>query len=105
VIDVSFIGLGHLAPALAAILAPERELLALIKPQFEVGREQARRTKGVISDPRLREETIEKTKAILTASGFDIVGAVDSRVHGPKGNIEHFVHAKRRLSRALVVDR
>jgi 23S rRNA (cytidine1920-2'-O)/16S rRNA (cytidine1409-2'-O)-methyltransferase len=95
VIDVSFIGLGHLAPALAAILPAQRQLLALIKPQFEVGREEARRTRGVISDPQLRHGAIDNTKGILSAAGFEIIGSVDSRVHGPKGNIEHFVYAKR----------
>jgi 23S rRNA (cytidine1920-2'-O)/16S rRNA (cytidine1409-2'-O)-methyltransferase len=95
VIDVSFIGLGHLVGALAAILPPAGELVALIKPQFEVGREQARRSKGVITDPAVRAAAIEKTKVILAASGFELVGSVDSRVHGPKGNVEHFVHATR----------
>jgi 23S rRNA (cytidine1920-2'-O)/16S rRNA (cytidine1409-2'-O)-methyltransferase len=95
VIDVSFIGLGQLAPALAAILPPGGELLALIKPQFEVGRDQARRSKGVITDPEIRAAAIQNTKAILAASGFELIASVDSRVHGPKGNIEHFVHARR----------
>jgi len=95
VIDVSFIGLGHLADPLAAILPIGGELLALIKPQFEVGRQEARRHKGVISDAHLRETTIEKTKQVLLAAGFELIGSVDSQVHGPKGNIEHFAHAKR----------
>jgi 23S rRNA (cytidine1920-2'-O)/16S rRNA (cytidine1409-2'-O)-methyltransferase len=95
VIDVSFIGLGHLAHSLAAILPANAELLALIKPQFEVGREQARQSKGVICDPALREATIDKTKNVLAEAGFQLIASVDSRVHGPKGNIEHFVHARR----------
>jgi 23S rRNA (cytidine1920-2'-O)/16S rRNA (cytidine1409-2'-O)-methyltransferase len=95
VIDVSFIGLGHLAAPLAAILPVGGELLALIKPQFEVGREEARRHKGVIVDSKLREATIEKTTRVLLAAGFELINSADSRVHGPKGNIEHFVHAKR----------
>jgi len=95
VIDVSFIGLEQLAASLAAILPPGGELLALIKPQFEVGREVARRHKGVIVDAALREAAIDKTKRALASVGFALINAADSRVHGPKGNIEHFVHARR----------
>ncbi len=95
VIDVSCIGLGQLAAALASILPAGGELLALIKPQFEVGRVQARRNRGVITDPALRVEAIGRTKGVLVAAGFELVASADSRVHGPKGNIEHFVHATR----------
>ncbi len=95
VIDVSFIGLGQLAAALAAILPTGGELLALIKPQFEVGRDQARRSKGVITEPLIRAAAIDRTKSVLAASGFELIDSVDSQVHGPKGNIEHFVHARR----------
>jgi len=95
VIDVSFIGLGHLAAPLAAILPVGGELLALIKPQFEVGRQEARRHKGVILDAQLREAAIQKTTQALLAAGFALIASADSRVHGPKGNIEHFVLAKR----------
>ncbi len=95
VIDVSFIGLDHLAAPLAAVLPFGGELLALIKPQFVVGRQEARRHKGVIIDAQLRAAAIDKTKRALGAAGFALIDAADSRVHGPKGNIEHFVHAKR----------
>ena len=105
VIDVSFIGLGHLAPALASILPVNGELLALIKPQFEVGREQARRSKGVICDPEVREAAIQKTKNVLADAGFELIASADSKVHGPKGNIEHFVHARRLTTIRASVDR
>lgn len=95
VIDVSFIGLGQLAPALAAILPAGGELLALIKPQFEVGRHHARRHKGVIQDPELRASAIDNTKRVLGETGFLLAASADSRVHGPKGNVEHFVLARR----------
>ena len=95
VVDVSFIGLSQLAAALAAILPVGGELVALIKPQFEVGYEAARRHRGVIADPKLRQTAIDTTVRLLLAAGFAFLASADSRVHGPKGNIEHFMHARR----------
>lgn len=96
VVDVSFIGLDRLVAAFANILSSGRHLLALIKPQFEVGREEASRAKGVIRDPQLRQAAIAKAKEAIAAAGFEVMGSCDSKVHGPKGNIEHFVYARRR---------
>jgi 23S rRNA (cytidine1920-2'-O)/16S rRNA (cytidine1409-2'-O)-methyltransferase len=96
VVDVSFIGLDRLVAAFANILPSGRQLLALVKPQFEVGRQEASRAKGVIRDPQLREAAIVHAKDAIAAAGFEVVGACDSIVHGPKGNIEHFVYARRR---------
>ena len=95
VVDASFIGLDRLTPAFAAILPKDGHLLALIKPQFEVGRSEAARSKGVIRDPHVRETAIANAKQAVTAAGFEILGSCDSKVHGPKGNIEHFVWARR----------
>lgn len=95
VVDASFIGLGKLLPAIAAILPFEAELVALIKPQFEVGRDAARRTKGVIKDPEMREKAIDQVRHEIRENGFRILGECDSSVAGPKGNVEHFVHAVR----------
>jgi 23S rRNA (cytidine1920-2'-O)/16S rRNA (cytidine1409-2'-O)-methyltransferase len=95
VVDASFIGLGKLLPAIASILRTEGELLALIKPQFEVGKEAARRTKGVIKDPEMREKAIDHVRHEIREHGFRILGECDSSVAGPKGNVEHFVHAVR----------
>lgn len=95
VVDASFIGMAQLADALARILAPGGMLLAMIKPQFEVGKEQARKHRGVIKDPLLRERAIESATATIRAAGFDVRGGCDSQVSGPKGNLEHFVVALR----------
>lgn len=95
VVDASFIGLGKLLPAIRAILPVGAGLLALIKPQFEVGREAARKTRGVIKDPAMREKAIDDVRREIRANGFSIVGECDSTVAGPKGNVEHFVHAVR----------
>ena len=95
VVDASFIGIDRLTQAFAAILQTGGELLALIKPQFEVGRHEASRGKGVIRDPKVRESAILEAKRAVAEAGFEILGSCDSKVHGPKGNIEHFVWAQR----------
>jgi 23S rRNA (cytidine1920-2'-O)/16S rRNA (cytidine1409-2'-O)-methyltransferase len=93
VVDASFIGLEKLLPAIRGVLLPGARLLALIKPQFEVGREEARRARGVIRDPEVRAAAIERTANGITAFGFAVLGGSDSRLPGPKGNVEYFVLA------------
>jgi 23S rRNA (cytidine1920-2'-O)/16S rRNA (cytidine1409-2'-O)-methyltransferase len=95
VVDASFISLDKLLPALCSILGPGAELLALVKPQFEVGREEARRGKGVIRDLDVRERAIRSVIAAIGGNGFRIVRSIDSTLPGPKGNVEHFVLAAR----------
>ena len=95
VVDASFIGMSKLLPAIAAILSEGGQLLALVKPQFEVGRDEARRSKGVIRDPDVRDSAVAQVREQIAAAGFDILGGCDSRVAGPKGNVEYFVWAKR----------
>ena len=98
VVDASFIGVGKLIDAIARVLAPGGELCALIKPQFEAGREAASRGRGVIRDEAVRLAAIAEARAAIEAAGFEVLGEVDSAVHGPKGNVERFVHARRRAS-------
>jgi 23S rRNA (cytidine1920-2'-O)/16S rRNA (cytidine1409-2'-O)-methyltransferase len=95
VVDASFIGLGKLLPAVARVLAPGGWLLAMIKPQFEAGRELAREHRGVIQDAALRTRIIEGVTAEVASHGFRVLGACDSSLPGPKGNLEHFVLAER----------
>jgi 23S rRNA (cytidine1920-2'-O)/16S rRNA (cytidine1409-2'-O)-methyltransferase len=97
VVDASFIGLGKLLPALARVLAPGGRLLAMIKPQFEAGRELAREHRGVISDAALRTSIIEGVTREVLEHGFRVLGSCDSSLAGPKGNLEHFVLAERTL--------
>jgi 23S rRNA (cytidine1920-2'-O)/16S rRNA (cytidine1409-2'-O)-methyltransferase len=96
VLDASFIGIGKLLPAIGAILPPGGELLALIKPQFEAGAELAREGRGVIRDPEQRQSIIREVLRELEPAGFEVLGSTDSCLPGPKGNLEHFVHARRR---------
>jgi 23S rRNA (cytidine1920-2'-O)/16S rRNA (cytidine1409-2'-O)-methyltransferase len=95
VVDASFIGLAKLLPALAAVLARGGVLLAMIKPQFEAGRELARQYRGVIDDPAVRQRIIDGVIAEVAAAGFAVLGSCDSGLPGPKGNLEHFVLAQR----------
>lgn len=97
VADASFIGVDKLLPAFAAVLPAGAELLVMIKPQFEVGKELAKKSRGVIRDPEVRDAALEAAVRATELAGFTIRGRVDSTVHGPKGNVEHFVHAVRVL--------
>ncbi len=94
VADVSFIGLSALLPAFGDILVPGGLLLALVKPQFEAGRLEVARGKGVIRDEAVRERTVARVSSAIAAAGFDVVGEVDSVLAGPKGNRERFVLAR-----------
>jgi 23S rRNA (cytidine1920-2'-O)/16S rRNA (cytidine1409-2'-O)-methyltransferase len=95
VVDASFISLDKLLDAISEITKPGGHLLALIKPQFEVGREEADRGAGVIRDPVVRQQAVDEAIRQVEARGFRRVSDYPCRVHGPKGNVEHFVLAKR----------
>ncbi|MEO7033301.1 MAG: TlyA family RNA methyltransferase [Polyangiaceae bacterium] len=95
VVDASFISLEKLLPAITSWLTPGARLLAMIKPQFEVGRDEARRTRGVIRDPGVRGAAIEHVLGAIRDSGYNVLGGADSNVAGPKGNVEYFVLAER----------
>jgi 23S rRNA (cytidine1920-2'-O)/16S rRNA (cytidine1409-2'-O)-methyltransferase len=96
VIDASFIGIGKLIGAIAGLLSPGGELVALVKPQFEAGRKAASRGRGVIRDESIRLAAVADARASIEAAGFTVVGEADSAVPGPKGNVERFVYARRR---------
>lgn len=95
VVDASFISLDKLLPAIARFLPSGARLLALIKPQFEVGREEATRVRGVVTDEAMRAEAVAGALANVAAAGFRLLGDARCRVPGPQGNVEHFVLAER----------
>ena len=95
VVDASFISLEKLLPAIASWMTPGAQLLAMIKPQFEVGRDEARRTKGVVRDADVRTRAIEHVLAAIADLDFQVLGGADSEVAGPKGNVEYFVLAEK----------
>jgi len=88
-VDASFIGLSKLLPALVTLLGEHGRLLALVKPQFEVGPEHVG-ARGVVSDDTLRAQALEGVRAAALALGFCLLGQVDSRLAGPEGNREIF---------------
>jgi 23S rRNA (cytidine1920-2'-O)/16S rRNA (cytidine1409-2'-O)-methyltransferase len=88
-IDVSFISLAKVLPAVARCLAPGGKALALVKPQFELGRERVRR--GVVRDPADRREAILAVSLAARELDLSIRGFASSGLPGPKGNRETFV--------------
>ncbi len=98
VVDASFIGLGLLMPAIARVLV-KGDLVALVKPQFEAGKAEVSKGKGVIRDDAVRERAIDGAREAVREAGFEILSEVDSRLRGPKGNLERFLHATPRARR------
>ncbi len=88
-IDVSFIGLAKVLPAVATCLVPGGEVLAMVKPQFEL--EKGRVGRGVVRDPADRQEAVLKVATAAREQGLPIRGIVSSGLPGPKGNRETFV--------------
>lgn len=93
--DLSFISLRAVAGALVGFLVPEGELVVLVKPQFEAGRVEASRAKGVIRDPLVWRAAIESAVTALSDAGTGIIGMMASPLRGAAGNVEYFVHARR----------
>ncbi|MDP9420574.1 MAG: TlyA family RNA methyltransferase [Actinomycetota bacterium] len=93
VADVSFISLRTVLPALIALGAPGASLVALVKPQFECGRREASRGRGVVRDPVVWRRVLGDVASALPGSGAVIVGAMVSPLTGAGGNVEFFVHA------------
>ncbi|HAI26944.1 MAG TPA: TlyA family rRNA (cytidine-2'-O)-methyltransferase, partial [Lactococcus lactis] len=90
-IDVSFISLDLILPPLYEILEENGEVAALIKPQFEAGREQVGKN-GIIRDPKVHQMTIEKVLKTATQLGFSVKGLTFSPIKGGAGNVEFLVH-------------
>ena len=86
--DVSFISSAVLAPVAAGWLADRGELIVLIKPQFEAGRKDAAKGRGVIRDPQVHARVLQELLPSLAASGFSFRGLIRSPVTGAKGNVE-----------------
>ncbi len=94
VCDASFIGLTVVLPAAMALAKSGAHLVALIKPQFEVGRERVGK-KGVVSDPALHAEVCERISAWMSAlPGWSVLGVTQSPITGPEGNKEFLIAAR-----------
>jgi len=90
-VDVAFISLDKILPAVRRILKPDGFVIALVKPQFEAGKENVGK-KGVVRDPRIHKEVIRNVIAFARAEGFGIGGLDFSPVKGPEGNIEYLLY-------------
>jgi 23S rRNA (cytidine1920-2'-O)/16S rRNA (cytidine1409-2'-O)-methyltransferase len=94
VADLSFISLRLVLPALAGCLAPGGDLVPMVKPQFEVGRDRVG-PGGVVRDPGLRAQAVRDVAAAAAALGFGVAGLARSPLPGPSGNVEFFLWLRR----------
>ncbi|GAA1834804.1 TlyA family RNA methyltransferase [Luedemannella flava] len=94
VADLSFISLRLVLPALAACTAPDGDLVPMVKPQFEVGKERVG-AGGVVRDPALRAEAVLDVAAAAAELGLGVAGVVASPLPGPAGNVEFFLWLRR----------
>jgi len=94
VCDASFIGMAKVLERPLELAAPRCQLVSLIKPQFEVGREEVGKG-GVVRDPELHRRVCEEARAWLETSGWQVQGIVESPITGPKGNVEFLICALR----------
>ncbi len=93
-IDVSFISLKSVLPAVLQLLAMEAIILALIKPQFEVRREEVG-PHGVVKDMQVRARVVEEIVHFSKSSGLQVCGTCVSPILGPEGNQEFFIYARK----------
>lgn len=96
-IDVSFISLEIVIPSIDKFLKYDGELIALIKPQFEAGREKVGK-KGVVRDIKTHMEVIKKVILVLKRISYSLKGLTYSPIKGPEGNIEYLIYAKKNNS-------
>jgi len=92
-IDVSCSSLKHIFPALSAFLASDADIVALVKPQFEAGRDEVGKG-GVITDPAIHDAVVEKVTGEAEAAGFRAVAMTPSPITGAARNREFFLHLK-----------
>ena len=97
VADLSFISLRLVLPALVACTAPEGDLLPMVKPQFEVGRERLG-AGGVVRDPVLRARAVLDVVSTAADLGVGLVDATASPLPGPSGNVEYFLWLRRGMA-------
>lgn len=98
VADLSFISLVTVLPALSRLVTGDgalpAEMVLLVKPQFEVGREEASRGRGVITDPVLHRASVDKVAGAAVALGWSVEGEMESPLKGQDGNTEFLLHLR-----------
>jgi 23S rRNA (cytidine1920-2'-O)/16S rRNA (cytidine1409-2'-O)-methyltransferase len=95
VIDVSFISAGKVLLPASIIAKPGADLLILVKPQFELPREDVG-AGGIVSDPELHEKAVEKVRVATLKAGLEVLAVLPSRLPGAEGNQEYFLHARKK---------
>src|SRR5215467_13053568 len=91
VVDVAFISLEKVLPAIFNVLAPRSEVVTLVKPQFEAGREHVGKG-GVVRDPAQHRAVVQRLARYAVLRGWHVLGVTASPLRGPKGNREFFLH-------------
>jgi 23S rRNA (cytidine1920-2'-O)/16S rRNA (cytidine1409-2'-O)-methyltransferase len=94
VCDASFIGLAKVLEAPLKLARPGAKLVALVKPQFEAGREEVGKG-GVVRDPAVHRRVCEQAKAWVESEGWTVLGIVQSPITGPEGNVEFLMGAEK----------
>ena len=102
-IDVAFISLDKVLPVVRTLLSPEGEVLALIKPQFEAGKDRVGKN-GVVREPAVHEDVIARVLVAAEGLGFVPRGLTFSPVKGPKGNIEYLLYLGMQGGRTAIAD-
>lgn len=102
-VDVSFISLDKILTPAYALLKEQGEMVALIKPQFEAGREKVGK-KGVVRDPKVHEEVISRIVRHADEVSFEVLDLSYSPIRGPEGNIEYLIHLKKNPERTVYPD-
>jgi 23S rRNA (cytidine1920-2'-O)/16S rRNA (cytidine1409-2'-O)-methyltransferase len=98
VADLSFISLRTVLPALAGLAEHEGDLVLLVKPQFEAGRAEASRGRGVVTDPTVWRRVLGEVRDAIAAQPAAMMDAMVSPLHGADGNVEFLVHARAGVS-------
>ena len=102
-IDVSFISLTKVLLPVRNLLSQDGQIVCLIKPQFEAGREQVGK-KGVVREPRVHEEVIQMVMNYALSLGFHILGIDHSPIRGPEGNIEYLLYMENDNRELVTID-
>lgn len=102
-VDVSFISLDKILTPAYALLKEQGEMVALIKPQFEAGREKVGK-KGVVRDPKVHEEVISRIVRHADEVLFEVLDLSYSPIRGPEGNIEYLIHLRKNPERTVYPD-
>jgi len=92
--DVSFISLTYLMAAIAEVAAPAAQIVLLVKPQFEVGQKGRLGKNGIVTDPSLREQALERVERCAREHGLQVVASAPSPIEGTHGNAEYLLYLR-----------